>query len=179
MQRVEKRRKDLPHSVFESMTEQAGIVDDAEEVGLLVHIRLRPKPNDDRWYQIDFVMQDESMAYYSNFDGRLPSEMIHVVPLSGGLPSQMFIAVEALMKWRMRMLWMPNCSRRMMRWVCHKTKPHCLTLDWKLMLQQNQRTTMEKSISSSRKLTIALFHFRCPGQRVVLRRKVRDIQYMS
>jgi len=82
--------------VFESMTEQAGIVDDAEEVGFLVHIRLRPKPNDDRWYQIDFVMQDESMAYYSNFDGRLPPEMVHVVPLSGGLPSQMFIAVEAL-----------------------------------------------------------------------------------
>ena len=42
--------------VFESMIEQAGIVDDAEEVGLMVHIRLRPKQNDDRWYQIDFVM---------------------------------------------------------------------------------------------------------------------------
>ena len=41
-------------------------------------------------------MQDESMAYYSNFDGRLPAEMVHVVPLSGGLPRQMFIAVEAL-----------------------------------------------------------------------------------
>ena len=62
----------------------------------MVHIRLRPKQNDDRWYQIDFVMQDESMAYYSNFDGRLPAEMVHVVPLSGGLPRQMFIAVEAL-----------------------------------------------------------------------------------
>ena len=36
------------------------------------------------------------MAYYSNFDGRLPAEMVHVVPLSGGLPRQMFIAVEAL-----------------------------------------------------------------------------------
>mgnify|MGYP001487365111 FL=1 len=82
--------------VFESMIEQAGIVDDAEEVGLMVHIRLRPKQNDDRWYQIDFVMQDESMAYYSNFDGRLPAEMVHVVPLNGGLPRQMFIAVEAL-----------------------------------------------------------------------------------
>ena len=82
--------------VFESMIEQAGIVDDAEEVGLMVHIRLRSKQNDDRWYQIDFVMQDESMAYYSNFDGRLPPEMVHVVPLSGGLPRQMFIAVEAL-----------------------------------------------------------------------------------
>ncbi len=82
--------------VFESMIEQAGIVDDAEEVGLMVHIRLRPKQNDDRWYQIDFVMQDESMAYYSNFDGRLPAEMVHVVPLSGGLPRQLFIAVEAL-----------------------------------------------------------------------------------
>ena len=82
--------------VFESMIEQAGIVDDAEEVGLMVHIRLRPKANDDRWYQIDFVMQDESMAYYSNFDGRLPSEMVHVVPLSGGLPKQMYISVEAM-----------------------------------------------------------------------------------
>ena len=82
--------------VFESMIEQAGIVDDAEEVGLVGHIRLRPKPNDDRWYQIDFVMQDDSMAYYSNFDGRLPAEMVHVVPLSGGLPQVMFIAVEAL-----------------------------------------------------------------------------------
>ncbi|CAI8383380.1 MAG: Uncharacterised protein [Euryarchaeota archaeon UBA443] len=82
--------------VFESMIKQAGIVDDAEEVGLMVHIRLRPKLNDDRWYQIDFVMQDETMAYYSNFDGRLPSEMVHVVPLSGGLPRQMYIAVEAL-----------------------------------------------------------------------------------
>ena len=82
--------------VFESMIQQAGIVDDAEEVGIMVHIRLRPKLNDDRWYQIDFVLQDDSMAYYSNFDGRLPCEMVHVVPLSGGLPRQMFIAVEAL-----------------------------------------------------------------------------------
>ncbi len=82
--------------VFESMIEQAGIVDDAEEVGLMVHIRLRPMPNDDRWYQIDFVIQDETMAYYSNFDGRLPAEMVHVVPLSGGLPRKMFIAVEPL-----------------------------------------------------------------------------------
>jgi len=82
--------------VFESMIEQAGIVDDAEEVGLMVHIRLRPKQNDDRWYQIDFVMQDDSMAYYSNFDGRLPAEMVHVVPLNGGLPRHMYIAVEAL-----------------------------------------------------------------------------------
>ncbi|CAI8334201.1 MAG: Uncharacterised protein [Candidatus Poseidoniaceae archaeon] len=82
--------------VFETMIEQGGIVDDAEEVGLMVHIRLRPKKNDDRWYQIDFVMQDDSMAYYSNFDGRLPAEMVHVVPLSGGLPRHMYIAVEAL-----------------------------------------------------------------------------------
>ena len=62
----------------------------------MVHIRLRPMPNDDRWYQIDFVIQDETMAYYSNFDGRLPAEMVHVVPLSGGLPRKMFIAVEPL-----------------------------------------------------------------------------------
>ena len=82
--------------VFESMIEQANLKDDAEEVGVLVHIRTRPIEKDDRWYKIDFVMQDDSMAYYSNFDGRLPNEFVHVVPLSGGLPQSMYIAVEAL-----------------------------------------------------------------------------------
>ena len=82
--------------VFESMIEQANLKDDAEEVGLMVHIRTRAIEKDDRWYKIDFVMQDDGMAYYSNFDGRLPNEFIHIVPLSGGLPESMFIAVEAL-----------------------------------------------------------------------------------
>jgi hypothetical protein len=83
-------------SVFESMIEQANLKDDAEEVGVMVHMRMRPIEKDDRWYKIDFVMQDDGMAYYSNFDGRLPNEFVHVVPLSGGLPQSMFIAVEAL-----------------------------------------------------------------------------------
>ena len=147
--------------IFESMTEQAGIVDDAEEVGLLVHIRLRPKPNDDRWYQIDFVMQDESMAYYSNFDGRLPSEMIHVVPLSGGLPSQMFIAVEALDEVAYAHAVDAELFEENDEMGLPQDQTTLLDFGLKLMLQQNQRTTMEKSISSSRKLTIALFHFRC------------------
>ena len=82
--------------VFESMIEQANLKDDAEEVGVMVHIRTRPIEKDDRWYKIDFVMQDDSMAYYSNFDGRLPNEFVHVVPLSGGLPQSMYIAVESL-----------------------------------------------------------------------------------
>ena len=82
--------------VFESMIEQANLKDDAEEVGVMVHMRMRPIEKDDRWYKIDFVMQDDGMAYYSNFDGRLPNEFVHVVPLSGGLPQSMFIAVEAL-----------------------------------------------------------------------------------
>ena len=72
--------------VFESMIEQANLKDDAEEVGLMVHMRTRPLEKDDRWYKID----------YSNFDGRLPNEFVPVVPLSGGLPESMFIAVEAL-----------------------------------------------------------------------------------
>ena len=156
--------------VFESMIEQAGIVDDAEEVGLMVHIRLRPKANDDRWYQIDFVMQDESMAYYSNFDGRLPAEMVHVVPLSGGLPRQMFIAVEALDEVAMRTLSMQNCSKAMTKWVCHKTKHPCVISDWKLRFQQNQPMKTAKSTLLSERLRIVLNRFLClaqPAERLV------------
>ena len=154
--------------VFESMIEQAGIVDDAEEVGLLVHIRVRPKPNDDRWYQIDFVMQDDSMAYYSNFDGRLPAEMVHVVPLSGGLPQVMFIAVEALDEVAYAHAVDAKLFEENNEMGLPRTKPRCETSVWKLISQLSQRTMMERSILLSRRLKIVRKRSLCPVQPAAL-----------